>query len=172
VGRRERVTLQVRALDLDDPRDVALGRSLVDEYVVFTAHEARDAGMYDVDLPTLHEIIPDLRDFAGRYRTGAYLVASNDRTVAGGVGITRVDDRTCEMNRLWLRAAHRGNGAGRALVAACLAHGRDELGFRKMVLDVAPYRSGAIALYRSFGFADVEAIHEYPFDMIALARDL
>jgi ribosomal protein S18 acetylase RimI-like enzyme len=41
-----------------------------------------------------------------------------------------------------------------------------------MVLDVVPYRDRAIALYRSFGFVDVDTIHEYPFEMRALARDL
>ncbi|MDQ1521416.1 MAG: hypothetical protein QOI55_2489, partial [Actinomycetota bacterium] len=62
------MTARVRALDLDDEHDVALGRALVEEYVVFTADEARDKGMYEVDLPTLYRIIPDLHDFAGRYR--------------------------------------------------------------------------------------------------------
>jgi ribosomal protein S18 acetylase RimI-like enzyme len=172
MGDRERVTLQFRCLALDEQLDVELGRSLVEEYVVFTADEARDAGVYAVDLPTLRQIIPDLHDFAGRYRSGAYIVATDRGTVAGGVGIARVDDHVCEMNRLWLRAAHRGRGAGRELVAACLDHARDTLGFARMVLDVAPYRTGAIALYRSLGFADSQGIHDYPFDMVALARDL
>jgi ribosomal protein S18 acetylase RimI-like enzyme len=139
---------------------------------MFTADEAREHGHNDIDLSTLRRVIPDLRDFGGRYHTGAYLAASNGTALAGGVGIARVDERTCEMNRLWLRAPYRGDGKGRELVAACLDHARDALGFRRMVLDVAPYRSGAIALYRSFGFADAPAVHEYPFDMVALARDL
>jgi ribosomal protein S18 acetylase RimI-like enzyme len=165
------VTLHIRALDLDDEHDAELGRALVEEYVVFTADEARDFGVYAVDLPTLRRIIPDLHDFAGRYRTGAYLLATRGDVIAGGVGIARVDDRTCEMNRLWLRAGDRGTGMGRGLVAACLDHAR-ALGFGRMVLDVAPYRTGAIALYKSFGFTDTDAIHEYPFDMVSLARDL
>ena len=165
------MTLAVRRLDLDDAADVALGLTLVEEYVLFTADESRGHGHTEVDVPTLRRIIPDLRDFAGRYRGGAYLVASRDGDVAGGVGITRYDDRVCEMNRLWLRAPFRGIGAGRALVGACLDHARD-LGFARMVLDVVPYRRRAIALYRSFGFVDTDPIHKYPFVMVALARDL
>jgi ribosomal protein S18 acetylase RimI-like enzyme len=165
------VTVRVRALDLDDEHDVALGRALVEEYVVFTADEARDKGMYEVDLPTLYRIIPDLHDFAGRYRSGAYLATTRDDEIAGGVGIARADDGTCEMNRLWLRPGQRGTGLGRELVAACLDHAR-ALGFGRMVLDVAPYRTGAIALYNAFGFTASAPIHEYPFDMLALARDL
>jgi len=165
------VTIAVRQLDLDDAADRALGLALVEEYVLFTADEGRTHGHNDVDVPTLRRIIPDLRDFAGRYRGGAYLVASRDGDVAGGVGITRADDRVCEMNRLWLRAPFRGIGVGRALVAASLDHAR-ALGFTRMVLDVVPYRQRAITLYRSFGFVDTEPIHEYPFAMLALARDL
>jgi ribosomal protein S18 acetylase RimI-like enzyme len=165
------LTLDVRRLDLDDAHDVALGLSLVEEYMFFTADEGRAHGHTDVDVATLRTIIPDLRDFTGRYRGGAYLVASLGGEVAGGVGITRTDDHTCEMNRLWLRAPHRGLGAGHELVGACLDHARG-LGYERMVLDVVPYRMHAIALYRSFGFTETESIHEYPFEMVALARDL
>jgi GNAT superfamily N-acetyltransferase len=165
------VTLTVRALDLGDEHDVVLGRTLVEEYVAFTADEARTAGLYDVDLPTLHRLIPDVVDFAGRYHDGAFLVATVGRDVAGGVGLTRHDATTCEMNRLWLRAPYRGDGYGRTFVSACLDHAR-AIGFHRMVLDVAPYRDRAIALYRSLGFVDAPALHEYPFEMVSLARAL
>jgi GNAT superfamily N-acetyltransferase len=165
------VSLSVRALDLDDPHDVALGRMLVEEYVAFTADEARTAGMHDIDLPTLRTLIPDLRDFTARYRDGAFLVAHENGEPAGGVGITPGGDGTCEMNRLWLRAPYRGEGNGRTLIEASLDHAR-RLGYRRMVLDVAPYRTRATALYRSLGFVDAPPVHEYPFEMVALARDL
>jgi ribosomal protein S18 acetylase RimI-like enzyme len=41
-----------------------------------------------------------------------------------------------------------------------------------MFLDVSPYRERAIALYRSFGFHDAPALHDYPFEMVPLALDL
>jgi ribosomal protein S18 acetylase RimI-like enzyme len=56
-------------------------------------------------------------------------------------------------------------------VTVCLDHARG-LGFRRMVLDVVPHRKRAIALYEAFGFTHTAPIHQYPFDMIALARDL
>jgi GNAT superfamily N-acetyltransferase len=171
VGGRERVTLDVRALDLDDAADVELGRALVEEYVEFTADEAQQHGLYEIDRAMLRRVIPDLQDFESRYRGGAYLVASRHGGVAGGVGITPGDDHVCEMNRLWLREGHRGSGAGRQLVEASLEHART-LGFTRMVLDVAPFRAGAIALYESTGFAASAPVHEYPFDMLAFARDL
>ena len=41
-----------------------------------------------------------------------------------------------------------------------------------MALDVVPERTAAIALYRSLGFRDTAPLHEYPFPMVFLAREL
>jgi GNAT superfamily N-acetyltransferase len=168
--------LHVRALDLDDPDDVALGRALVEEYVSFTVDEAIDVlGAWPSgDAADVHQLVPDLRDFTGRYRDGSFLVATaddRDGQIAGGVGITRIDERVCEMNRLWIRPDFQGGGSGRTLVAGCLDRARG-MGFSRMILDAAPYRERAIALYRSFGFADAPPIHTYPFEMVSLALDL
>jgi putative acetyltransferase len=165
--------LNVRLLELDDPDDVSIGRALVEEYVSFTVDEAVEVlGAWPAgDAADVHRLVPDLRDFTGRYHDGAFLVVAPDDQIAGGVGLTRIDERICEMNRLWLRPAFQGAGNGRALVAACLNHARG-MGFGRMILDAAPYRARAIALYRSFGFADAPPIHRYPFEMVSLACDL
>jgi carbonic anhydrase len=165
--------LHVRPLDLDDPDDVSAGRALVEEYVSFTVDEAVEIlGAWPAgDAADVHQLVPDLRDFTGRYRDGAFLVIAVNDQIAGGVGLTRLDDRVCEMNRLWLRPAFQGAGSGRVLVAACIEHARG-MGFGRMILDAAPYRERAITLYRSFGFEDASPIHTYPFEMVSLARDL
>jgi GNAT superfamily N-acetyltransferase len=165
--------MRTRALDLDNPADVALGRALVQEYVTFTIDEAvRVLGEWPAgDRGDIDALIPDLRDFSGRYRDGAFLAAFANDVAVGGVGITRIDALVCEMNRLWLRPALHGAGNGRALVAACVDHARS-MGYKRMVLDAASYRDRAITLYRSFGFDDAPPIHEYPFEMVALGLDL
>jgi carbonic anhydrase len=147
--------------------DVALGTMLVREYVAATAEELG----YDVEL--LLQFIPDAHDFAGRYLDsgGGYLVAEIDGDVAGGIGITPAANGECEMNRLWVRAQHRRAGVAREMCIASFAHAR-ELGFTRMILDVVPARPGAIALYRSLGFTDAPAAHDYPFPMVFLGRDL
>jgi len=117
-------------------------------------------------------LIPDLHDFAGRYlRGGAFLVAQLDGGVAGAVGITPGNDGACDMNRLWIRPAFRRAGVGRRLCEASLETART-LGFVRMALDVVPERTAAIALYRSLGFRDTAPLHEYPFPMVFLAREL
>jgi ribosomal protein S18 acetylase RimI-like enzyme len=159
------VSTTIRALT-DTPDDVALGRALVREYVVATADETGT----DVDL--VLSLIPDVTDFAGRYlRGGGYLIATVDGEVGGGVGVTPGTGGTCEMNRLWVRPAFRRRGLGRSLSLASLRAARD-LGFTRMVLDVVPSRTRAIELYLSLGFVEIPAFHDYPFEMVAFAREL
>jgi ribosomal protein S18 acetylase RimI-like enzyme len=148
------------------PDDVALGTELVREYVTATAAELGQ------DLAVILPLVPDVHDFAGRYfPRGGFLVAEIDDTVAGCLGITPLDDGVCEMNRLWVRAGYRRRGLARDLCDASLDAARD-FGFTRMILDVAPTRTTAIALYRSLGFAPTPPAHEYPFEMVFLGRDL
>jgi ribosomal protein S18 acetylase RimI-like enzyme len=161
------MTLRIRALE-PTPGDIELGAALVYEYVVATAEET------GIDVDVILGIIPDVKadGFADRYLDGgAYLVADDEGDIVGGVGIAPLDERTCEMNRLWIRAPFRRGGHARTLCEASLDAAR-ELGFRRMALDVVPERTGAIALYESLGFTAAPATHEYPFPMVFLARDL
>lgn len=147
--------------------EVALGLELVREYVIATADETG----HDVEL--IWPLIREVHDFPGHYLTsgGAFLVADQPEGIAGGVGVTPVDATTCEMNRLWVRAPFRRRGLARALSEASMDAAR-ELGFTRMVLDVVPQRTGAIALYEGIGFTPAAPIHEYPFPMVPLARRL
>jgi ribosomal protein S18 acetylase RimI-like enzyme len=163
------VTLRALA---DVPGDVHLGRDLVREYVVATAEEQAGPDQ-PADLARLLRYIPDWDDFAGRFLRsgGAFLVAHVDDSLAGCVGLTPLDERMCEMNRLWVRPPFRARGLGRRLAQASMHQAR-RLGYARMLLDVMPQRTGAIALYRSLGFVDVPPMHEYAFPMVFLGRDL
>lgn len=153
--------------------DLELGQTLVREYVEATAQEMAAPGV-EPDLELILPYVPDYHDLAGRYLDGgAFLVAEVDDAVAGCVGITRIDERVCEMNRLWVRPPFRRAGLGRTLATASLDEAR-RLGFARMILDVLSTRPGAVALYRSLGFTDAPPGHEYAFDveMVFLTRDL
>jgi putative acetyltransferase len=144
----------------------------VREYVVATAEEQAGPGE-TADLARILPHIPDWDDFAGRFLRsgGAFVVATVDDDVAGCVGVTPIGDGVCEMNRLWVRRTYRTVGLGRRLAIASMDEAR-RLGFERMILDVLPSRTGAIALYRSLGFVEVPPEHEYAFPMIFLGRDL
>ena len=170
----DRPDVRTRVLDVASSDDHELGIGLVEEYARFSYDEMIAEGFApELDFDMLRHVMPDLVDFTARYEppNGAYTVLERDTAVLGGVGVARYDDDACEMNRLWLRDGARGIGLGRALADAALDVARG-LGYRRMVLDAVPYRLRAIALYRSMGFTDTAPVHEYPFAVVTLTRDL
>jgi putative acetyltransferase len=66
--------------------------------------------------------VPDLLDFERHYGPpqGGFFVLRQGEVIAGSVGIERIDTATAELHRLYLDAAHRGRGTGRALVETVL----------------------------------------------------
>jgi putative acetyltransferase len=66
--------------------------------------------------------VPDLLEFEHHYRPprGAFFVVRQGEAVVGSVGVEQIDADTAELHRLYLDAALRGRGTGRALVEAAL----------------------------------------------------
>ena len=73
----------------------------------------------------------------------------------GCVALRRVDDRTCEMKRLYVRPDARAGGLGRQLAEAIVAEARAR-GYRRMLLDTLPSMAAARGLYASLGFRETE----------------
>ncbi len=70
---------------------------------------------------------------------------------------------TCEMKRLYVTAEGRGLGLGKRLVETLFDDAR-RIGYREMRLDTLPTMTEAIALYRRFGFAPMEAYYDTPIE--------
>jgi ribosomal protein S18 acetylase RimI-like enzyme len=112
------------------------------------------------------------QDFAGEMSrfpadymapSGALLLAEREGAAAGCVGVRRFDAETCEMKRLYVRAAQRGLGVGRALARAAIDRARD-LGYRRMRLDTLPTMDAATALYRALGFRSIPPYRHNPVE--------
>lgn len=84
---------------------------------------------------------------------GECLLARLDGAPVGILMLKPYDDAVCEMNRMFVRPAGRGQGVARALCQRLIGRAR-ELGYDAMVLSALDRHDEAIALYRSIGFRD------------------
>jgi putative acetyltransferase len=66
-----------------------------------------------------------------------------------------------EMKRVYVRAAHRGRGAGRILAIELIARAH-AAGYARIYLDTIPGMESAQRLYASLGFRDVAAYRHNP----------
>lgn len=134
------------------PGDLAAVRGLFEEYA---------AGL-GVDL-CFQGFAEELAGLPGRYATpaGGVWLAEVGGELAGCVALRPLSDELAEVKRLYLRPAFRGAGVGRALAEHVLAVAAGK-GYRRVCLDTLPSMGGAIALYRSLGFTEVEPYYPNP----------
>jgi putative acetyltransferase len=112
----------------------------------------------------------ELADFPGKYAApdGALLLAKVGDEAAGTVALRRLDAGICEMKRLYVRPAYRGQrtaegrSIGRALAEDIVAIGR-ERGYLRLRLDtIGGKMRQALSLYRSMGFVEIPPYYTSP----------
>ena len=97
----------------------------------------------------------ELASLPGEYRL---FLADDD---AGCVALRMLDADTAEIKRLYVRAAHRGTGLGRALAEAAIGAAR-AAGCTRIVLDTLPKMREAQALYGMLGFKPIKPYLDEP----------
>ena len=106
----------------------------------------------------------EVASLPGKYAPpdGRLLLAYLDDQVGGCIALRKLDDKTCEMKRLFVRPGFRGLSLGRQLVNAIVSEAR-VIGYKTMRLDTMPGRMDtAIALYQHIGFKEIAPYYDSP----------
>lgn len=89
--------------------------------------------------------------------SGESLIAGLDGAPVGILMMHGISDTTCEMNRMFVRPAARGNGVAR-LLAEQLIEAARRMGFKRMTLGALSRHHEALPLYRSLGFVEDDRV--------------
>lgn len=137
------------------PKEIDEVRRLFREYEAFLG----------VDL-SFQQFESELANLPGKYTppSGTLLLATDGQKAYGCGALRRfgpLQDRTCEMKRLYVRPAARGLGLGRKIARRLIQEGV-RLGYSAMVLDTLDKLQAAIHLYESLGFVRTEPYYKNP----------
>lgn len=92
---------------------------------------------------------------------GRLYLAYCDGETAGCIGLRKIDERNCEMKRLYVRPEFRGKKIGKQLIQKIITDAK-EIGYSYMLLDTLPFLEEAIHIYKKFGFYEVECYNDSP----------
>jgi len=133
--------------------DIEQARELFKEY----------AAWLEIDL-CFQNFDRELAGLPGDYAPpdGRLLLAQQNNQNTGCIALRKIGDGICEMKRLFVRPAFRGQGLGRSLIESVIREART-IGYTAMRLDTLPPKmNDAIALYRAFGFQEIAPYYENP----------
>ncbi|MCI8327917.1 MAG: GNAT family N-acetyltransferase [Lachnospiraceae bacterium] len=120
-----------------------------------TFSEYLDLQNYEEELQHLEEKygLPDGRLYLAYY--------ANE--LAGCIGLRKIDDRNCEMKRLYVRPEFRGKHIGNVLADQIISDAK-EIGYSHMLLDTLPFLKSALQLYKKYGFYEISSYNNSPMD--------
>jgi ribosomal protein S18 acetylase RimI-like enzyme len=134
------------------PADFELIRILFEEY----------AASLGVELG-FQQFEEEIASLPGKYSPpgGCILISWVGPEPAGCVAMRPWSEKDCEMKRLYIRDAFRGEGLGKQMIAEIVCRAA-QAGYERMLLDTLPSMRTAQLLYRSFGFQEIEAYRPNP----------
>jgi putative acetyltransferase len=146
------------------PNDLAEVKGLFTEYFQWLASELGiDIGYQGLDA--------ELAALPGAYAPprGCLLLAVAEGRAAGCVALRPLGEGVCELKRMYVRPAHRGEGIGRALGEQIVREAKSR-GYTTMRLDTAEPLKAAHRVYTALGFRPTEPYYEAPTELRDIVR--
>lgn len=92
--------------------------------------------------------------------SGLFVIAVQRGRHLGCGAVRRIDARTAELKRMYVRPEARNRGVAREILRALEGEAR-ELGIARLVLETGVRQLAAMALYRREGYAEIAPFGEY-----------
>ena len=120
------------------------------------------AAWLEVDL-CFQNFDKELATLPGEYAAprGRLLVACDGDQVVGCVALRPLGGNDCEMKRLFVVPAFRGQGIARRLAERLIAAAAS-MGYHRMLLDTLQQMDAARGMYASLGFSEIPAYYHNP----------
>ena len=107
----------------------------------------------------------EVENLPGKYAPpdGRLFLALADDKPAGCIALRKLEEKICEMKRLFVREDFRGTGIGKILIDKLITEAQTS-GYEKMRLDTFPPKmSKAVSLYESYGFYEIKPYYHNPY---------
>jgi putative acetyltransferase len=101
----------------------------------------------------------DLDELPAHYfeRGGLFLAVLDDGRLIGTGAVRRLDERLCELKRMWLLPAYHGRGIGYRLAQQLFEFARAQ-GYTTIRLETGPEQTRAIRFYERLGFHRIPTV--------------
>jgi len=138
-------------------------RSLIEAFVQWHAEHHSEDIAFTNEYFDPKDLQKELASLPGKFSMpkGNILLAFYNDQPAGCVALKSIDDRSCEMKRMFVYLEFHGKGIGYKLAKAII----DEavrMGYSSMKLDTSIRQIEAQKLYHGLGFKNIEAYYELP----------
>jgi putative acetyltransferase len=102
-------------------------------------------------------LLQDIDEFQQAYfnNDGIFLVLTDDDQIIGTGAIRKIDDKICELKRVWLLFEYHGKGLGYQMIQELFAFAREK-GYQRVRLETErDAQSRAFDLYKRLGFYEI-----------------
>ncbi|GHS93623.1 acetyltransferase CD1211 [Bacteroidia bacterium] len=107
----------------------------------------------------------ELNNFPEKYKEpeGAFIIAKENDKIVGIVGMKKIEDKICEMKRLFVNDNYKGKGIGKKLVEIIIKEAKLK-NYEKMRLDTLNSMEDALKIYHKNDFYKIELYYNNPAD--------